>query len=650
MNSRIMLFGEVNTSDLKLLEDLACLKNFSVCHSQFPCGKQEFREDTIPAAFISFLSCKIETIIDLFGNLPLGLGETIPYFQMINGLSVPDFLKTLPVSGVFELPLSESSAWNMIQMIHTRKLNTDQNKNLTNEIVKSRKQNHQLVQIGSALSREDNLNKLLETILSVSRDMLCADAGSIYIRERNGYCGQFIDSLRFKVSQNDSVKVERMAEFRFPIDSNSIAGYVALTARIINIDDVNHIERGKPYKWIGEEFDNRFHYCNKSMLTLPLKNLDGEVVGVLQLINKKKNRNACLSDYSKVESEVLPFGLSDEEFVQSVASIAAVSIERAQLYENIKGLFEGFLSSSIAAIDERDRVTSGHSKRVMGYATAFMDAAASDPQCQFSELCSNHDRKTQFQFAALLHDIGKIGVPESVLTKESRLTEGEFETLMARMDYVALLLKTGGVFAAWNSFEELEIDREFLKKINRAGFLSDDDFKRLEYLKEKQFVNIEGKKVRLLTDKEWESLSVKKGNLTNRERELINSHALSTYRILSKIPWTKQLQLIPEIAAHHHEWVNGSGYPYGLKNEELTMESKILSVIDVYEALVAQDRPYKPKISPEKAIQILNSEVENGHLDKSVVEFFVAKGIYKLYLESGLGLQPEMDFLKNEYM
>jgi HD-GYP domain-containing protein (c-di-GMP phosphodiesterase class II) len=536
--------------------------------------------------------------------------------------------------------------WNMIQMIHIHKQNADQNKNLTIEIVNSRKQNHQLVQIGSALSRENNLNKLLEIILSVSRDMLCADAGSIYIRERNEISGQFINSLRFKVSQNDSVKVERMAEFRFPMDSNSIAGYVALSARTINIDDVNHIEKGMPYKWIGEEFESRFHYCNKSMLTIPLKNLDGEVVGVLQLINKKKNWNVHLSDYSKVESQVLPFSLSDEEFVQSVASIAAVSIERAQLYESIKGLFEGFLSSSIAAIDERDRVTSGHSKRVMGYAIAFMDAAASDADCQFNELCSNPDRRTQFQFAALLHDIGKIGVPESVLTKESRLTEGELGTLMTRMDYIALLLKVSQGVTAWNSYEELENDREFLKRVNRAGFLPEDDYKRLEYLREKTFLNIEGKKVRLLTDKEWESLSVRQGNLTERERELINSHAVSTYRILSKIPWTKQLQLIPEIAAHHHERINGSGYPHGLKSEELTMESKILSVIDVYEALVAQDRPYKPKLSPEKAIEILNTEVENGHLDQGVVNFFVAKGVYKLYLESGLELQPEMGILK----
>ena len=237
------------------------------------------------------------------------------------------------------------------------------------------------------------------------------------------------------------------------------------------------------------------------------------------------------------------------------------------------------------------------------------------------------------QFAALLHDIGKIGVPERILNKEGRLQPQELSLLMARLDYAAFALKFAPPGVSWKSTKEIADDRRFLERVNIAAHLRDDDLQRLALLREKCYHSADGRKVQFLSDHEWKSLSIRDGNLTDEERKVIHSHALSTYRILSKIPWTRQFEMIPVIAATHHERIDGSGYPHGLRGEEMSIESKILAVIDVYEALVAQDRPYKPKMAPEKALEILNSEVSAGHLDETVVRFFVEKDIYRLYTD-----------------
>jgi hypothetical protein len=204
---------------------------------------------------------------------------------------------------------------------------------------------------------------------------------------------------------------------------------------------------------------------------------------------------------------------------------------------------------------------------------------------------------------------------------------------MSRLDYIAFAQKYEPSSVSWQSVQEVADDRAFLEKINKAGRLKDEDLTRLDSIRNKWYLTADGKKAGFLNDHEWQSLSVRAGTLTPEERELINSHALSTLRILSKIPWTRQLEMIPTIAATHHEKMDGSGYPHGLKAAEICLESRILAVIDIYEALVAQDRPYKPRMKPEKAMAIIEQEVAAGHLDPAVVSFFKEKGIYLLYTD-----------------
>jgi HD-GYP domain-containing protein (c-di-GMP phosphodiesterase class II) len=399
------------------------------------------------------------------------------------------------------------------------------------------------------------------------------------------------------------------------------------------IDDVYRLDASVPYKW-SKGFDKRFNYRTKSMLTVPLKNMAQEVVGVLQLMNKKKDPRRKL-DSPAMSENVVPFSHSDEDFVRSIGSFAAVSIERVQLYQEIEDIFEGFLSSSAAAIDERDRVTSGHSLRVAEYAMALVNAINAETEGPFGSINFSEERKRQFKFAAYLHDIGKIGVPEALLTKECKLSDASFVALESRADYIKTMIswKGAGVDASWKTVQEVDDDLAFIRSISKAGFLPDDGVKRLEAIRAKRYRPAGGEPRTLCSEAEWEQLSIRKGNLTDKERDLINSHAVATRRILTKIPWTRELRDIPYIASHHHEKLDGSGYPDRLKESDISLECRILAVVDIYEALVSQDRPYKPRMPVAKAVEILRSEAKAHRLDAGVVEFFVAKGLHQLFVK-----------------
>ena len=588
--------------------------------------------DGVPIGCLSFLPSTKQSCIDLFAVMPLGTGYEIPFFQRIDAQQDPDYFQDLPIYGVFSSPLSAMTARNMVSIIVRQNALMAQNKGLVGEIIKYRKQKHQLIKIGTALSSQTSLDKLLSLILAESRDLVCADAGSIYIREKSSPGGAFIDAIRFKIAQNDSIDVSGAAEAVMPMDEKTIAGYVGCVGQPLTIDDVYHLPDTVPYTF-GKDWDKKFGYRMKSMLTVPLKNLSGDVVGILQLMNKKREKSDRLSDATDIEAAVTSFSVSDEECVCSIASQAAVSIERVQLYGEIASIFEGYLQSSVAAIDERDKITSGHSKRVMAYAMAFVDAVNRASAGPFANVSFSDARKNQFRFAALLHDIGKIGVPETLLMKETRISREEMALLTMRGDYIKLSMASAKNPAPlpWSHARQIDDDLAFLEATNTAGHINDRDFARLTEIRSKYFFDLHGVKTPFLSDGQWEALSVRKGNLTAPERDRINSHASATRRILSQIPWTKDMERIPEIACHHHEKIDGSGYPDGLLGDQIGFEEKILAVVDIYEALVAQNRPYKPNMTPEKALGILQSEVKALRLDKDIVEFFISSGVYTLF-------------------
>ncbi|MBN2187847.1 MAG: GAF domain-containing protein [Chitinispirillaceae bacterium] len=618
MSSFIVIVGPAPENDAALIG--AAAKKFDAAVAAYSRAGDSAVSKGVDG-FISFLPCAGQGTQELIGMAKRDrtAGMPVPLFQLVDGTEAPSDLDASAIAGIFTSPLSSPMAWTMVHYLVQNTQIAAGVLQMAGEVGYYRRQKNRLVEIGTALSRESDLDRLLEVMLSVSRSATSAEAGNIYLRERQAAGEPLLDELLCKGSQNDAVDLGRTREFRVPLSRGTIAGYVAVTGKPLLIPAIDAVDARAPYR-AATEYRIKPGYTVVSMLTVPLKNQNGEVVGVLQLMNKKTDGRSSAA-----------FNADDVEFMESMAAQAAVSIERARLYENIRELFEGFLRSSIAAIDERDRTTSGHSKRVMGYAMAFAEAAGAEGSSPFAEIASTPERKRQFQFAALLHDIGKIGVPEKILTKEGRLQQDEFALIAARFDLVLFQLTHAPGGVSWKSVNEVADDRRFLERVNTVPRLRDEDLERLARLRGKQYTASDGRKTGFLSDHEFEALSVLTGNLTEAEREVIQSHALSTYRILSKIPWTRQFEMIPVIAATHHERVDGSGYPHGLRGDDMTVESRILAVIDVYDALVAQDRPYKPKLPSEKALEIIYKEAEAGHLDKEVVRFFVDKEIYRLY-------------------
>lgn len=485
-----------------------------------------------------------------------------------------------------------------------------------NELKELQTLTEKLLEVGVAISSEMDLFSLLSRIIEEAKGLLHAEKGTLYLvdQEKN--------ELYFHVVDMDFLK-----EIRIPINEKSIAGYVALTSKALNLKDVYHIPKALPYSF-NKAIDEKTGYRTQSVLTVPMVNHAGEKTGVMQLINKK------------IDGEVIMFSERDKRILTSLASQAAVAIDNAQLYKEVADLLNAFVRYSASAIDERDPATAGHSRRVAMYAVSTARAMKIFTEEQLKEL----------EFAAWLHDVGKIGVREHILTKEHRLYPGELGIIRERFGCIRLaaevecfrkmldsekqngdeILKEARECLE-NEKNEIEADFAFIEKVNKAGFVSPEDQARIDGIANKIYKDEKGAEHCYLTPHEAEALKVSRGNLTNQERVNMNSHVDSTYKILSQIPFTKRLRQVPEIAAKHHEKMDGSGYPKGIKEgPELPLQSKILALVDIYDALTAQDRPYKPAIPVERSLKILEDEVNTGRLDKKVFDTFVNHKIYML--------------------
>lgn len=423
------------------------------------------------------------------------------------------------------------------------------------------------------LSSELELDVLLTRAMAVCTHLVDADRSSLFLYDRKS------DELWSKIAQGlDTL------EIRFPA-SKGLAGVCAREGKIINVPDAYADER------FNREFDLKTGYHTRSVLCVPMKDARGHVLGVIQTLNKLDGG---------------PFDAKDEELLSAFGSHIAVFVENAQLYESIERLFEAFVSSSSTAIDERDPATAGHSRRVARYALNLARAAHAAGLATFTRA-----RLRQLRYAALLHDFGKVGVRESVLCKRNKLSDDRMEAITERLKRKALEQKI---------HFDLQTTLELLSRANTPAPLSDADAAKLAELRE----------AGLLTSAEAEALSIRRGNLTPEEWDDMKSHAERGRNILSKIPWPEDLARVPELAYMHHERPNGSGYPQGLKGDQIDIDARILGVADVYDALTAQDRPYKPAFSHEKARAILEEEASAGKLDASLVKLFFERELYKI--------------------
>lgn len=497
-----------------------------------------------------------------------------------------------------------------------------------------------LQDIGTQLSAEQDLTKLLDLILRESRHLTNADAGTVFVRQDDvetvenatgkDSIHKITPHLVIKVAQNDSIKFESR-EIKLPFDRKTISGHVAASGEIVNLEDVYKLPPGAPYAY-SKAFDQKSGYRCKSMLVIPMKNREGDIIGVIQLINKKRDSETMLTSTEAVEKGVTAFDAFDEEFVESLASQAGVCIEKAKLYDDIEKMFEGLVNSFTIALERRNRTTYGHCMRVARYGVAIAEAINAAPPELFGGFRFTSVQVKELRYAALLHDIGKIAVPEAVLDKQNKLLDSEIAAIQYRLAYA----KSQGKPAA-------KLDRwiEAVKRINIPRGLSPEDKALLGEMAAEKFVDVDGAEKPMLTAREYENLSVERGNLTAGERKQIEQHIVDTWEILKRIPWPRDFRSVANIAACHHEKINGSGYPWKLKGDEVPLGGQILAIVDIFEALTAKDRPYKPAIPVEKAIAIVQEEVNKGALNAKLWQLFLDKKLYTIFAdETGFVHRP----------
>ena len=497
--------------------------------------------------------------------------------------------------------------------------------------------------IGRALSGVYDLNALLEMIVDQARSFTNADAGTLYIVED--------ETLRFQIVQNDSLKIcmggKTGETIPFPpveLKESNVSAFVALKGKSVNIPDVYDTDL---FDFTGpKKFDQSTGYRSKSMLVVPMKNHDNDVIGVLQLLNAT----------NPVNNEVIAFSQDYENLSESLASQAAVSITNAKLISNMTELFEAFVKVMATAIDEKSPVTGGHIRRVADLTLTMAEVIHNHDEGAFKDRKFSPDQMYELRIAAYMHDIGKVTSPVEIVEKAKKLQTifDRIHYIRLRMDYIIQKVKLEGQqkkiellerkadlaeikkveLKSEKQIQEMEDIRLFINKCNEPGeFLEDETLDKLKEISLRTYLDNEGQQQPFITEDELLNLSIRRGSITDAERKKMQDHAAVTLKMLKQIPFTKKLKNIPSFAGAHHEFINGKGYPLGLKGDEIPFEGKLMAVTDIAEALTASDRPYKKAMPLETVYRILRSMAKNGELDNDMVELFINEEIYKTYLE-----------------
>lgn len=491
--------------------------------------------------------------------------------------------------------------------------------------------------IGIALSSEKNLNRLLEKIVTDVRGFTHCDAGTLYrVDEKK-------KALTFEIMQTESTGYMAGGTTESKIDlppvplylegepnHTNVSAHVAVTKEVVNIPDVYEAEG---FDFTGpKKYDEMTGYRTESMLVVPMLDHRGNVIGVLQLIN-------ALSP----EGERIPFETRYESMVRSLSSQAAVAVNNALLIAEIEHLFKALVHYTVKAIDARSPHTAGHSSRVAKLSKRIAQDISLQKKGPFADIFFTEDQLEEVWVSGIMHDVGKIGVPEHVLEKRNKLDGANFERVLDRLDHIRdLILLRAAVENAQNGqpikqvddklkgrLKEWEEDREFILWVNKPGFLPPEKKEVLDRIAAKRYVDLDGNEQPYIDNLEFENFSVVKGNLTDTERKQIQQHVVETSKMLNKLPFTNKLKNVPLFAGAHHEWLNGNGYPKGLKGDEIPLVARIMCVADVWDALTAQDRPYKPPIPVDKSCNILQSGAEHLEFDPDVVNLFISHQLWE---------------------
>lgn len=508
----------------------------------------------------------------------------------------------------------------------------------------------QLNEIGTSLIAVQNLDELLKLIVKKTRQILCADTSCLYLTVDTSSQNNKPTLLKFKLANYDTNELN-LFESYVDINEKNLLGFVASQRKSIRIDDMR-----VPNEY-AFEFDNhpdtQTMYPFKSVIAVPLISNKNRVIGVLMIWNKKKIRKSVVT-LENVDSYVTPFTATDESLLKSIAGQASVAIENAKLYTDISNLFDGFIRASVTAIEARDPTTYGHSERVSQLSLALGRELSEIDFGPYKNVSFSDQQLKELEYAALLHDFGKIGVRENILVKDKKLFPYEIQHVHDRVDL-------------WKQSKIIEFNQKKIDHLVREGKLDETLFNKLEKEYHEQFKAVDHafklfmqsneptpsrpeiiEAVKLLTELEFTRpnpnsmseiileqndflrLCIKGGSLSQKERKSIQAHVSFTYQFLNKIPWTEELAKIPEIAHAHHEKIDGSGYPRGIAGEHIPLPAKVMAVTDVFDALVARDRPYKKAIPVLEALKILEAEGKDRKLDQDLVEIFTYRSIFRI--------------------
>lgn len=473
------------------------------------------------------------------------------------------------------------------------------------------KELRKILNCGIALSVEKDKNKLLELLLTEAMELSNCDAGTVYFYNENQLEFRIMKTISLGISKG--VDGEKIDLPPVPMTEGNVCAYAALHRELINIPDVYNNER---FDFSGpKKYDAMTGYHTKSLLVIPLEDPQAGLAGVLQLINAQDKNG-----------EIVSFNEDDEFVIRALGAMTAISLLNMIYTEEIRKQLHSFVAAFATAVDERTPYNGSHTRKVTAYAGHLAEHMNQLHQKGECEDFFDEDRMEQLQMAAALHDIGKMIIPLGVMDKKTRLEE--------RLDVVKQRFE---LLHAWTDLcyykelldgEKRDVQHQFLTdslelicQVDGKGFLPDEDLAKIQEIGAYRMLNPMGEEISLLTDEELACLSIRKGTLTEDERKIMESHVVMTDRILSMVHFQKNYNHVREYAASHHELLNGSGYPNHLEGDALSLEARILAVVDVYDALTATDRPYKKPIPKDKAFAILYSMVEEGKLEERLVRY-----------------------------
>jgi HD-GYP domain-containing protein (c-di-GMP phosphodiesterase class II) len=510
--------------------------------------------------------------------------------------------------------------------------------------------------IGIALSNERDTNRLLEAILIAAKRITNADAGTLYLYEPDK------QELKFEIIRTDTLNIAMGGTTGVPIafypiqlydtsgnpNHNMVVAHAALSGTSVNIPDA-YMAEGFDFSGT-KSFDRKTGYRSTSLLAVPMRNHENELIGVLQLINAQ----------DRDSGNIVPFSRQDQSLLESLASQAAIALSNHLLIQHMERLFESFISLINTAIDDKSAYTGGHCERVPVLTMMLADAVTRTKQGPLKDFVMTDKDRYELKIAGLLHDCGKITTPVHVVDKSTKLEtifdrihliDTRFEVLKRDAEIKLLRGKRNAgheeaerMRSEYESqIRQLDDDREFLRHCNIGSEKMDEAHQeRIKRIAAYTWCNDAGEHANFLNQEELENLSIRAGTLTDAERQIINHHIDITIKMLEALPWPRHLKKVPEYAGGHHERMDGKGYPRGLKREQMSVQARVMGIADIFEALTAKDRPYKRGKTLTESLSILGKFKENGHIDPDLFDVFVREKVYLQYARQFLD-QDQID-------